>query len=398
MGSVSRMAGGVLGAVTGLTQSLLQIRSNRINVFGTQDEFSLADRHLWGGVPIHEYCLKGPKRFGYAPNMRHAIEHSRLDIFHSVSIWGYQSLMINQLDPGKRIPYLVSPHGQIDPWALNYSKWKKYLALILYAKKSLKRARCIHALNNAELQSVRSFGLNNPVCIIPNGTCLPGIAPDAWNRQATFNKRRQNVLLYLGRIHPKKGLLDLVRAWKMAQLNGWTLVIAGWSEVGHKEQLKTLADDLGIQYSDCGETEDNDWQQEVDSNELIFVGPKHGAQKELCFTNCDAFVLPSYSEGLPMAVLEAWSYGKPVLMTPECNLPEGFENDCAIRVETNLESLQAGLHQLADMSQADRVEMGIRGRRLVEDRFVWSRIAAQMTDVYKWILGGGTPPACIHID
>jgi poly(glycerol-phosphate) alpha-glucosyltransferase len=341
---------------------------------------------------------KWPKRFSYTPEMKYAIENCHLDILHGLSIWGYQSLMVNQLNAGTRIPYLVSPHGQIDPWALNYSRQKKQLALSLYARKYLNRASCIHVLSRSELQSVRLFGLKNPVCILPNGTVLPECFPDTKDLQTTFRKQKKKVLLYLGRIHPKKGLLNLVRAWRIADLNHWTLVIAGWSEVGHKTDLKTLAGEIDMAFIDCGELEQNDWNQHVDSNDVLFIGPKHGEQKALCFRNCDAFVLPSYSEGLPLAVLEAWSFSKPVLMTPECNIPEGFENDCAIRVETNVESLVAGLNQLAGMSQADRIKMGLRGRRLVEDRFVWTRIANQMADVYKWVLGGGTAPGCVCFD
>ena len=96
-----------------------------------------------------------------------------------------------------------------------------------------------------------------------------------------------------------------------------------------------------------------------------------------CYYQCDAFVLPSFSEGFPMVVLEAWAYGKPVLMTPECNLPEGFESNAAIRIATDVENIERGLRQLFEMSAADCQAMGEHGKKLVIEKYSWPRIAAR---------------------
>ena len=96
-----------------------------------------------------------------------------------------------------------------------------------------------------------------------------------------------------------------------------------------------------------------------------------------------------------MSVLEAWAYGLAVLMTPECNLPEGFAADAALRIETTVGSIAQGLDVLFSMSDADLDAMGARGRSLVEERFTWKKVAAQMAGVYEWMLGGGTPPECV---
>jgi poly(glycerol-phosphate) alpha-glucosyltransferase len=99
-----------------------------------------------------------------------------------------------------------------------------------------------------------------------------------------------------------------------------------------------------------------------------------------------------------MAVLEAWSYAKPVLMTAECNLPEGFQADAALRIGTTPEEIAAGLNVLRKMNHNDRSQMGNRGRSLVATRFSWPRIGEQMRAVYEWMLGGEMPSETIRLD
>jgi poly(glycerol-phosphate) alpha-glucosyltransferase len=99
-----------------------------------------------------------------------------------------------------------------------------------------------------------------------------------------------------------------------------------------------------------------------------------------------------------MVILDAWTYAKPVLMTPQCNLPEGFAAGAAIRIETDPESIARGLASLVAMSAQDRLAMGQRGFALVHERFSWPRIALQMQGVYLWMLGQGPRPDCMFND
>src|SRR5215831_18332848 len=98
-----------------------------------------------------------------------------------------------------------------------------------------------------------------------------------------------------------------------------------------------------------------------------------------------------------MTVLEAWAYAKPVLMTPECNLPEGFAAGAALQIGTAPEEIAAGLQQLIEMSDDDRRAVGDRGRTLVASRFSWRRIGEQMRSVYEWMLGGGATPESVRL-
>jgi poly(glycerol-phosphate) alpha-glucosyltransferase len=123
-----------------------------------------------------------------------------------------------------------------------------------------------------------------------------------------------------------------------------------------------------------------------------------GVEKNAAYRACDAFVLPSLSEGLPMTVLEAWAYAKPVLMTPECNLPEGFAAEAAIEIGKNDEEISAGLNRVAEMSDEDRRLTGVRGRTLVATKFSWPKIGQQMRAVYDWVVGGGAVPESVRLD
>lgn len=197
------------------------------------------------------------------------------------------------------------------------------------------------------------------------------------------------------------------------------LAIAGWDQGGHEAELKHLCDELGIAWRDMravGTTGPRDNMTTGSESmgrrpssvvtdltsdicpltSVVFLGPQFGDAKAACYRNCDAFILPSFSEGLPMVVLEAWAHSKPVAMTPECNLPEGFSANAAIRIETTVESIARGLEHLLRLELSDRCSLGANGRALVARRFAWPKIAQEMNSVYDWALGGGTKPACMY--
>jgi poly(glycerol-phosphate) alpha-glucosyltransferase len=281
-------------------------------------------------------------------------------------------------------PYVVSPHGMLDHWALSHGRLKKRAASAIYEFRHLRGAACLHALCDAELRAIRAFGLRNPVCVIPNGVELVRgqvSQPAAWRARLP---ERAKVLLYLGRIHPKKGLLALLRAWTelcragREKVGHWYLVIAGWDQYGYQAQLEaSLPADI--------------------ADQIRFVGPQFGTDKEATLSSSDAFILPSLSEGLPMAVLEAWAHALPVLMTRHCNIPEGFSANAALAIEPTPDGIARQLYAFFATSEDRRQAMGRRGCQLVTERFSWPSIAAQLKAVYLWISGRGPRPDCVRL-
>lgn len=368
---LSRAGGGVSVAVEALSHHV-QNQEIELSVLGLEDAGWVADEQHWDGAPARVFPVLGPARLGLAPKLRRALLELNPDMVHVHGIWTHQSADVVAWSCGTK-PYLVSPHGMLDPWAVANSSFKKRIARWLYEDRHLQNAACLHALCDAEAAAIRAFGLTNPICVIPNGVAMPQIAakPAAPWQEIEPGAR---VLLFLGRLHPKKNIDGLLRALarlKAAQgLGNWRLVVAGWGQAGHAAELAALTEELSL----CPE--------------VTFLGPIHGAQKDAALRNASAFVLPSFSEGLPMAVLEAWSYALPVAMTQACNLTEGFAAGAALEIGTEPEEMAHQLSGFLSASQQERVAMGDRGAELARTCYSWERVSKGLADVYRWMLGG----------
>ena len=374
--SVSRQAGGLFESVRGFAKAVASTNTS-VRVFGIRDEQSAGDLQEWRPLSVQTFRPR-LRAWGYSNQLVPAMLNADVDILSVHGLWKYCSVGSQRWRRRTGRPYVVHPHGMLEGWALRNGRWKKRIAAALYENQHLRGAACLCALSEAEARSIRRYGLRNPLCVIPNGVDLPDLSKV--NRKGQSESRR--TLLYLGRLHPKKNISNLIRAWNQTSKtqrgsrDRWILAIAGWDQGGYETELKNIADGASV----------------------VFLGSQFGAEKRECYRTCDAFILPSLSEGLPMTVLEAWAHAKPVLMTPECNLPEGFEANAALRIGTTSEEIAAGLRQLVEMSGDDRAAMGTRGRTLVSTKFSWPQIGEQMRAVYEWVLGGGASPETISLD
>lgn len=360
---VSRLNGGVFFAQVGLLAELCRqgAPEDRFELFGGVEGREKTDEAFWGEVPVHPCENRGPKALGWLAGLEAKLARFGPDLVHCHGLWAYHSWVSGRLCGKAGIPSIVSPHGMLDPWALSLSRLKKRLAWFLFEGGHLANATALHALNEAEAEAIRRLGLDTPIVVVPNGVALPppDIAP----------ARRNKTLLFLGRLHPKKGLLPLIEAWCALSASaegtfGWTLQIAGIDEGGFENELRKQVSVSGSPSS------------------ISFLGPLWGAAKQKALAESSAFVLPSYSEGLPMAVLEAWAHGKPVLMSRACNLPEGFSEGAAWEVEPSAPRLYSALRSFFSASEAELDQAGAAGRALVEHRFSWHAVARNMLRVY----------------
>ncbi len=385
LNSVSRKAGGLFEICKRLAQTTCD--EKEIVVLGVEDEFTKTDLIEWAPLRPTIFSPVFARSFGYAPGYAQYLAKACPDIAHVHGLWTYSSLAGYRWHRRTNRPLIYTAHGMLAPWALRNSAWKKRLVCRLWEDAAHRSAACFHVNSDAEHLMLRQHGLRNPICIVPNGIDLPASQSSDSSLISGLASiaRGRKLLLYLGRLHPKKNLVNLIRAWKEAlntyppTLSSWVLAIAGWDQGGHEAQLRQLTTDLRLLTS------------------VIFLGPQFGADKEACYRACDAFILPSLSEGLPMTVLEASAYARPVLMTPECNLPEGFATGAALQIGTTPKEIAAGLKQLIEMSDDDRKAVGARGRVLVVEKFSWPRIGEQMRSVYEWVLGGGRVPETLRL-
>ena len=382
-GSLSRLAGGTFTSIRRPLQEMVRQFGTELRVFGIEDRFTAEDLPRWSPLDARAFPTRGPRAFGWAPAMAADVARFRPEVVQVHGIWMHFSVVNTNVHRRFGTPYVVHLHGMLDPWAVRGSSWKKRLAGWLYEHRNLRDAACLRALCEPEIRAIRAYGLRGRVCLVPNGIDLPAerpAGPAPWRAVVEEGKK---VLLFLGRIHAKKGIPNLLAAWSRLRsaapsiADGWHLVVAGWDTTDHRSELQRLVRGLHLE------------------REATLLGPLFDEAKEEAYRNAAAVVLPSWSEGLPISILEAWAYGLPVIMTPHCNLPEGFGAGAAIRVETEPHSIEEGLRALLRMSATERSAMGTRGKALVHERFRWDVIARQLHSVNSWVLGGGAPPDCV---
>lgn len=306
-------------------------------------------------------------------------------VIHSHGLWLAASAASRALRRRGLIS-VVAPHGMLDPWALRRRRTLKRLLWWAGERRTLQRASCLQALCLSELKAIRALGIRAPVALIPNGVALPERTPTALTALppppwlAAGVPAAAPVLLFLGRFHAKKGLDALLTAWQQLQARAaigreqpW-LVLAGFGDGG------SLAEQL----------------RRAPLPHICQVGALQGPAKASAYAYADGFVLPSFSEGLPMAALEAMSWGLPCLLSPACNLPEAYAVGAAWAAPPEAEPLVAVLQrwQQATEREPEALQaMGSAGRALVAARFSWSQVAAQTSALYSWLQAGGSPPA-----
>ena len=214
--SVSREAGGLFQSVRGLAKATMS-EDATVNVFGISDARSASDSLKWRPLSVQTFQPQF-RAWGYSNQLMPALLAADLDILSVHGLWKYCSVASRRWHRRTGRAYIVHPEGMLESWALRNGRWKKRIAALLYENEHLRKAACLRALSEAEAQSIRAFGMRNPVCIIPNGVDLPDLVESSALEVESlpFQKSAQGrkVLLYLGRLHPKKNVANLIRAWK----------------------------------------------------------------------------------------------------------------------------------------------------------------------------------------
>lgn len=382
-GSNSRNSGGLFNSVKSLAFSLIRNSSSEVAIVSYDDKFSNEDRHTYKFIKLFIYKLTGPKQLGFSLNLSRIVKSVKPSVIHQQGIWMLYSRNVRSYKRGnKNAKIIISPRGMLDPWILKNGKWKKEIAKFFYENSNLKNADCIHALCYSEYKSIRAFGLKNPVAIIPNGIDLP----KEMLKSSKIDKDKKT-LLFISRIHPKKGLKFLIEVLRLVKeknpiiLDTWVLRIAGWSQVGHQEELIEKCKEYGLM------------------GVIEFVGPVYGLEKENELKNADAFILPSYSEGLPMSILEAWSYKLPVVMTKECNLPEGFAENAAVLINHEYDGTVDILSNFLNLKTDELITIGENGYKLVKKKFTWDIIGLNTIQLYNWLKNKNTDkPDFIYLE
>ena len=296
------------------------------------------------------------------------------DVIHNHGLWLMPNVRAGSAAAGERKPFVISPRGMLAPAALAFSPLKKRAFWALLQGPATRGADCIHATSDQEYQEIRGFGLANPVAVIPNGIDLPEMPG---RRMPPV----QRVALSLGRVHPKKGLVRLVRAWAKVEAScpDWRLRIAGPPEAGHDDELRALAMTLGL-------------------TRVSVEGPIYGEPKTTAYQDADIFVLPTLNENFGLTVAEALAAGTPAIATKGAPWSGFLREGCGWWIDHGVEPLAAALAHAMALPREALTAMGDKGRQWMKLRFSWDRVADDMLDLYRWLARGAEPPRAVRFD
>ena len=349
----SRAGGGVFEAVVAQA-GLIRDLGGEPHVFALDDRPDPADLARFGASPVSLSSMRGLQQIGFAPGLLPALRSARLDALHLHGIWMYPSRAGAQWAKKTGRPYFVSPHGMLDPWITARGRWKKALARAGYERDNWRRATALHALTESEASDVARESGRSDSLVIPNS------GPDVVTNPGPT---RDPMLLYIGRVHPKKNLVALVDGWRAATKPADArLVIAGWGDPQDVAQLRTA----------IGQGDGS----------VEFLGPVYGEAKQALLDTARFVVLPSLSEGLPMAILEAWAAGTPVVMTADCHLDEGFDAGAALRCGHAPAEIAAAIGTALTADRASWRAMAQSALGLARGRFSAGAVARRWGEAY----------------
>ena len=351
--SASRQGGGVFEAVVAQAQLIRQQGGTPL-VFALTDSDAPRDRERFGDTEVILAPVTGPRQIGYAPALIDSLIAAQLDCLHLHGIWMYPSRAGSVWASRTGRAYVISPHGMLDPWITARGRWKKALARAGYERAGWARATRLHGLTSREAADIAAETGRRDSLVIANAA--PAAGPQ-------WNSRRAGDVVYLGRIHAKKNLVALVEGWMAAKRpEGARLLIAGWGTEGDVAALQAA-----ISAAD---------------GSVAFLGPVYGDDKQQLIAAARFMVLPSHSEGLPMAVLEAWAAATPVIMTSECNLPEGFAAGAARQCGYDAAAIADALSEALALDEAAWQAMAQAAHDLAAGPFSANAIAAQWAAAY----------------
>ena len=340
-------------------------------------------------VPLHTWISKKYYRIQYFPYSRlldykislsltswlfqHVAEY---DLVHTNAIFSYPVLPAYWACQQHQVPYVTTPHGMLDPWALSYKTWKKRLYYTIFEKPALHRASAIQILAPTEAKGLKPLNLKTPLILVPNGINRQDFE-NLLDPELFYNKfpytRNKKLIIFLGRIDPKKGLDLLAVAFGKVNLlfPETHLIVAGPDNIGFLPKVQSYFNEAGC----------------LDA--VTFTGMLTGDIKYAALAAASIYVAPSYSEGFSISVLEGMVSGLPCVITTACNFPEAATAKAAHIVDIDANSISEALIECLKAPQESEA-MGDSARKFILENYTWDRIATKMVEAYTCILNKGS--------
>jgi len=298
---------------------------------------------------------------------------NEFDIIHNHGLWNPVNIAAGYLIPRHGCKLVCSPHGTLTEWAMNHSARKKKILWPLQ-RQVLENASLIHVTSQSEYLDVRRLGFKNPIALINLGISLPHFV----EVKPCSNSK---TLLFLSRIHEKKGVDNLLRSWKeiQEQFPCWSLKIVGKGDESYVDNVKCLAKKLGLE-------------------RVQFCGPVYGVDKINLYKSSDLFILPTFSENFGIVVAEALSCSVPVVVGKGAPWEDVIKNNCGWWVDNSVEALVKILQKAMRLDNTVLSEMGISGREWMQRDFCWRGVVGKMHASYEWLFSKTNKPDWIILD
>ena len=373
--SMSAAAGGIATCTYDLVSSM-QETSCKVDLVSFVDCESL-DSLLGQG---ESWLIRIPKRSACDISswitLQKLLTGSKYELFHTNGLWTYINHETCQIARRKHLPYLITPHGMLYPEALARSYWKERIALDVGFKKDIMESSCLHATCVQEMEFLRTFGYNGPVAVIPNPANLPKYLDQIIARR---NKRNVKIFGFLGRLHPRKRVENILYASSLIKddSDSFEIDIIGSGDLEYESFLRAEVKRLRL-------------------NNVRFRGFLKGQEKYEALATMTCLFVPSDFENFGMIITEALSVETPVVASTGTPWKDLNENQCGWWCGCSSEEIAEIMKLLLNMPDDKIKFMGENGRKLVIERYSPLTIAGQMRDLYNYILNGGSKPSFIY--
>lgn len=361
----SAIAGGVPAVVNQLAQRMAE-RGNPVHLLYVKGK----NQPSSSGVIKQSYIPSiGPgSSWGWSPQLRREARRlagfSDPTVFHLHGIWAAPQYVAAKVARDHSIPFVLSAHGMLEPWLWDQQGWKvrakKQLYWRMLAYPAFSAARVIHAITPLEQQHLRALFPSSNIEVIPNAIDL-----NEYPEDISAEKDRQKLVLFLGRVEPKKGVDILLRAFAQARIeSGWKLAIIGpvWSQSYQALLEKIVSEhDLG--------------------GRVAFIGPVFGEEKQCWIRKAWVMAVPSHSEVVGLVNLEAAAYCLPSITTHQTGLAD-WASGGGLLIQPNVGDMKTALEEACSWSDTERSERGSASRRLVADRYSWKTVMPQWVSLY----------------
>lgn len=335
-----------------------------------QDLGKLADLHIATHATDHAYTMNNCK-IHYIGTWKHLrtlkqqwielLNNLQPDIVHINGCWIPTSALVQKWAQKKGYKVVLSPHGMLEPWIMQRHYWtRKWPAIKLYQQNAVKQADMIHVTAESEKENLLKLGWNNRISIVANGINVQDIKiKTSW--------KRGYKILFLSRIHPKKGIEFLLDAVPHLDKR-LHVIIAGEGEATYIEQLKALAQERQI------------------TDRIQFIGGVYGDKKWELYQEADVFVLSTYSENFGIVVAEALASGTPVITTKGTPWAELESYRCGWWINIGTDPLVTAMQSFLSLSESELESYGRNGRRLIEEKYDSEIIANNMMALYQTVI------------